>query len=222
MLRWLLPVRILPYMQPSWKAYDLCRLQEYLKYGGELGHMWFEMCGKASVWNLFTKHCSLRLTRYSNSCLASFFISFSLVLAELQTICKQYWNKIYILEGDKWELERISKLKEFEVKKRAILCECFIHHCSNVIIFLLFICPIFSVFPKTLTVMHDNLADILQFPPIPLFCPQVLFQLTLQIWHVIFFIFFLYWIRILIFHSFSIARAVFLTSVPKGQYIKWL
>ncbi|XP_021941855.1 troponin I isoform X14 [Zootermopsis nevadensis] len=35
--------------------------------------------------------------------------------AELQTICKQYWNKIYILEGDKWELERISKMKEFEI-----------------------------------------------------------------------------------------------------------
>ena len=124
-LRWLLPVCILPYMQSYWKAYALCKLQEYLKYGSELGHMWFEMWGKASVWNLFTKHCSLRLTRYSNSCVASFFISFSLVLAELQTICKQYWNKIYILEGDKWELERLSKLKEFEVKKRAILCECF-------------------------------------------------------------------------------------------------
>jgi hypothetical protein len=98
-----------------------------------------------------------------NSCLASFFISFSLVLAELQTICKQYWNKIYILEGDKWELERLSKLKEFEVKKRAILCECFIPIIALTSQFLLFICPIFSVFPKSLTVMHDNLADILQF-----------------------------------------------------------
>ncbi|XP_023706122.1 troponin I isoform X8 [Cryptotermes secundus] len=35
--------------------------------------------------------------------------------AELQTVCKQYWNKIYILEGDKWELERASRMKEFEI-----------------------------------------------------------------------------------------------------------
>lgn len=43
------------------------------------------------------------------------------VLVELQTLCKQYWNKIYVLEGDKWELERMNKLKEFEVKKTAVL-----------------------------------------------------------------------------------------------------
>jgi len=28
-------------MQPSWKAYTLCKLQKYLKYGDEMGHMWF-------------------------------------------------------------------------------------------------------------------------------------------------------------------------------------
>jgi hypothetical protein len=62
-IRWLLSVCILPCMQTFWNAYALCKLQEYLQYGGELDHMCFEMWGKASVWNLFTKHCSLRLTR---------------------------------------------------------------------------------------------------------------------------------------------------------------
>ena len=51
---------------------------------------------------------------------ASLFLS---VIAELQTICKQYWNRIYNLEGDKWELERLSKLKEFEVIKKSV---CFV------------------------------------------------------------------------------------------------
>ncbi|XP_021912931.1 troponin I-like isoform X7 [Zootermopsis nevadensis] len=34
---------------------------------------------------------------------------------ELQTLCKQYWDKIYTLESAKWDLERISKVKEFEI-----------------------------------------------------------------------------------------------------------
>lgn len=37
------------------------------------------------------------------------------LLAELQTICQTYWNKIKDLEGDKFDLEWIEKLKEFEV-----------------------------------------------------------------------------------------------------------
>lgn len=37
-------------------------------------------------------------------------------LAELQTICKEYWNKIARLEGDKYDLEIIEQFKNFEVK----------------------------------------------------------------------------------------------------------
>lgn len=36
-------------------------------------------------------------------------------LAELQTICKEYWNKIARLEGDKYDLEIIEQFKNFEV-----------------------------------------------------------------------------------------------------------
>ena len=76
-------------------------------------------------------------------CFLSLFLLhlFLSVLAELQSLCKQYWNKICTLEGDKWDLERISKVKEFEVKKTAILLECFVsppfYHSSEVIILLL-------------------------------------------------------------------------------------
>lgn len=37
-------------------------------------------------------------------------------LAELQTICKEYWNKIARLEGDKYDLEIIEQFKNWEVK----------------------------------------------------------------------------------------------------------
>lgn len=39
-------------------------------------------------------------------------------LAELQTICKEYWNKIARLEGDKYDLEKVEQFKNFEVKFR--------------------------------------------------------------------------------------------------------
>ncbi|XP_017779947.1 PREDICTED: troponin I isoform X4 [Nicrophorus vespilloides] len=35
--------------------------------------------------------------------------------AELQTICQTYWNRIKDLEGDKFDLEWIEKLKAFEI-----------------------------------------------------------------------------------------------------------
>lgn len=35
--------------------------------------------------------------------------------AELQTICKEYWNKIARLEGDKYDLEVIEQFKRLEV-----------------------------------------------------------------------------------------------------------
>lgn len=38
-----------------------------------------------------------------------------LYLAELQTICREYWNKIARLEGDKYDLEVIEQFKKFEV-----------------------------------------------------------------------------------------------------------
>lgn len=37
-------------------------------------------------------------------------------LAELQTICKEYWNKVARLEGDKYDLEIVEQFKNFEVK----------------------------------------------------------------------------------------------------------
>lgn len=37
-------------------------------------------------------------------------------LAELQTIVREYWNRMFLLEGDKYDLERGEKLKQFEVK----------------------------------------------------------------------------------------------------------
>jgi hypothetical protein len=36
--------------------------------------------------------------------------------AELQTIIKEYWERLFGLEGDKYDLERNQKLKQFEVK----------------------------------------------------------------------------------------------------------
>lgn len=38
-------------------------------------------------------------------------------LAELQTICHEYWKRICGLEGDKYDLERASALKKMEVKR---------------------------------------------------------------------------------------------------------
>ncbi|XP_076641177.1 troponin wings up A isoform X18 [Halictus rubicundus] len=35
--------------------------------------------------------------------------------AELQTICSAYWNRLHALEGDKYDLERQIKMKEFEI-----------------------------------------------------------------------------------------------------------
>ncbi|XP_045534064.1 troponin I isoform X4 [Papilio machaon] len=35
--------------------------------------------------------------------------------AELQTICQMYWQRIYELEGDKYELERGSEIKKMEI-----------------------------------------------------------------------------------------------------------
>ncbi|XP_076676262.1 troponin I-like isoform X3 [Andrena cerasifolii] len=35
--------------------------------------------------------------------------------AELQTICSAYWNRLNLLEGDKIDLERQIRLKEFEI-----------------------------------------------------------------------------------------------------------
>lgn len=65
----------------------------------------------------FEKGDCLRTTSLTLSC-ASLFLS---VIAELQTICKQYWARIYNLEGDKWDLERLSRLKAFEVNKRVFV-----------------------------------------------------------------------------------------------------
>ena len=65
----------------------------------------------------FEKGDCLCTTSLTLSC-ASLFLS---VVAELQTLCNQYWNRIYNLEGDKWDLERISKLKECEVNKRVFV-----------------------------------------------------------------------------------------------------
>lgn len=42
---------------------------------------------------------------------------FLFILAELQTIIQTYWSKINDLEGDKFDLERIEKLKDLEVSK---------------------------------------------------------------------------------------------------------
>lgn len=36
-------------------------------------------------------------------------------VAELQTICKEYWNRLFKLEGDKFDLEHIEKVKAQEV-----------------------------------------------------------------------------------------------------------
>ncbi|XP_060661900.1 troponin I isoform X4 [Drosophila nasuta] len=35
--------------------------------------------------------------------------------AELQTICKQYWQRVYNLEGDKFDLEHVQKVKAQEI-----------------------------------------------------------------------------------------------------------
>ncbi|XP_014612011.1 PREDICTED: troponin I isoform X6 [Polistes canadensis] len=35
--------------------------------------------------------------------------------AELQTICADYWQKVYALEGDKYDLERQIRMKQFEI-----------------------------------------------------------------------------------------------------------
>ena len=36
-------------------------------------------------------------------------------LAELQTICTEYWEHVYTVEGEKFDLEREIRLKEWEV-----------------------------------------------------------------------------------------------------------
>lgn len=36
-------------------------------------------------------------------------------LAELQTICTEYWKKICRLEEDKYDLELVEKFKQHEV-----------------------------------------------------------------------------------------------------------
>lgn len=39
------------------------------------------------------------------------------ITAELQTICKEYWQRLFNLEGDKFDLEHIQKIKAQEVIK---------------------------------------------------------------------------------------------------------
>jgi hypothetical protein len=46
--------------------------------------------------------------------------------AELQTILKQYWERVYSLEGDKFDLERNQKLKQFEVKTLSLCTDWFL------------------------------------------------------------------------------------------------
>lgn len=38
------------------------------------------------------------------------------LLAELQTICRDYYNKIVRLEGEKYDLEVIERMKAHEVQ----------------------------------------------------------------------------------------------------------
>lgn len=42
-------------------------------------------------------------------------VIYCICIAELQTICKEYWNRIFKLEGDKFDLEHIEKVKAQEV-----------------------------------------------------------------------------------------------------------
>lgn len=44
----------------------------------------------------------------------------SRAIAELQTICKEYWQRLFNLEGDKFDLEHIEKVKAQEVIKNKI------------------------------------------------------------------------------------------------------
>lgn len=41
-------------------------------------------------------------------------------LAELQTLCQSFWNRISELEGDKFDLEYQGRLKQFEVTVQVI------------------------------------------------------------------------------------------------------
>lgn len=38
-----------------------------------------------------------------------------LLLAEIQTLCTEYWNRIYQLESQKIDIERQVTLREYEV-----------------------------------------------------------------------------------------------------------
>lgn len=40
-------------------------------------------------------------------------------IAELQTICREYWNKVSRLEADKYDLEKVEQFKNFEVKSES-------------------------------------------------------------------------------------------------------
>lgn len=52
-------------------------------------------------------------------------------LAELQTICREYWNKVARLESDKYDLEIIEQMKKFEVIGQP-------HELLNLILFKIF------------------------------------------------------------------------------------
>lgn len=79
-----------------------------------------------------------------------FFQWLFVLLAELQTICSAYWNRLYLLEGDKYDLERQIKLKQMEVitiglpkEERACRVTCIDYFCSN---FTLSPSPLFTWF----------------------------------------------------------------------------
>ncbi len=38
--------------------------------------------------------------------------------AALTAVCKEYHDRIFVLEGDKWDAERSCKIKMLEVKKK--------------------------------------------------------------------------------------------------------
>lgn len=46
------------------------------------------------------------------------FFTFVGTPAELQTVCQTFWQRIYLLEGDKYDLERQSRLKAMEVTEQ--------------------------------------------------------------------------------------------------------
>lgn len=86
-------------------------------------------------------------------------------VAELQTICKEFFDRMWLLEGDKWDLERQEALKKLEVNTH----NQFFSLMLRIINYTIYLHPEFfilmiMIFYITIIFLRNNYINILTHP----------------------------------------------------------